>query len=1068
MTRRTALTLVLALALAAPAAPAARAATVTVTKGYVFPGGLVGVYCYDDAGHRAPVTNVVTGAVSGYSLTRSATTLPSGDTARTYSVWLNSAAFTGAAHTQSPLSVGVYGGPVNGCVDVGITSGGTVHLETGNTQLDSAAPLTAGAWHLLVVRYTPSGRVLSLSVDGAAPVTVACNDPWSSPSNPPFALGVPVPSLAPYRSPYLGQLKAAGAWSRALSDAEVTSLYNGGTALAYGSLPGGLTTGLVSYWPVAAQADGSDAAGPNALANNLGTVPTLAVNGGTAVALTSAVWNDQGADADKVYNHVQWVPASALSGSDTVVLSGTRGSLTTAAGPVEAFSLTLTNRAGGTTLPALGTGPRTLRVGWNLTNCSPYEPVCLYSNLVKGMLNTFSGTATVNQTSDANGFPAGSEGLVSAGLTDPYNPFDARRTPRDLFGTYTLTWDGAGNVTLVSADPDHVSVTEDVAQRVLTGTTGNRRVYAAANLAGSTLFSPPIAAGFNTAAGGVSAVTVRPPDVPSGSTGKFRPRVLGWLNSAAVLRTMPMMSINSSNVVDFSDFAQTTWLTYQGVAANDGMRTVTRVEAYTGGAYGRPNTNANGLANFLKVTTSAAHGYKAGQSVELLGPGGTLTLTFSGGGSGNYSGVQATVFPLDSTSFVWAYVLPSPVATLTGAGMACHRQSLDRGMPPEDCIDLVNATPAADLWMNVPHGATDGCVTALFNLAATRMSPGRKIYVELSNEHWNYAAGYNQNGYFATMGFVQNPTAPLSGSEWYALRSAQVHKLALAALTAAGRGSDLRRVFGGNAYVPSLSDAVLAYCAGHDDQGRATGAPGYTGPIPVDCVAIAPYFGNVRMDGNTAGVNALKGEQVLDASEATFQDGFAAGAAGTVTANRAVLTARGYTGAAVVCYEGGPSYGGLGGTAPTKYYRSFTWGYHPRMRGLQLRYFQALQDAGCTLLCLLNLDGAPTQEPGSNDASVYSAFPAISWVAGKGDGTDGKFDNRAALADGSGLPKLPALDQMVSVTGQAVDEWNAGSASAPPNRRPAPQPDRGRQPGRGRGAARSLPPPVRWFLRPAA
>ena len=68
------------------------------------------------------------------------------------------------------------------------------------------------------------------------------------------------------------------------------------------------------------------------------------------------------------------------------------------------------------------------------------------------------------------------------------------------------------------------------------------------------------------------------------------------------------------------------------------------------------------------------------------------------------------------------------------------------------------------------------------------------------------------------------------------------------------------------------------------------------------------------------------------------------------------------------------------------------------------------------------------------DGVVYQAVPWMLTAGtymtyGKGDGSDGKFDNDAALA---GLP-IPAVpwDQAVSVVAQAMGEVNAPATDAP-------------------------------------
>jgi hypothetical protein len=64
----------------------------------------------------------------------------------------------------------------------------------------------------------------------------------------------------------------------------------------------------------------------------------------------------------------------------------------------------------------------------------------------------------------------------------------------------------------------------------------------------------------------------------------------------------------------------------------------------------------------------------------------------------------------------------------------------------EYLVELANAA-GKDLWLNVPIGATDDYVTQLACLLKTNLQPDRIVYVELSNEVWNYAPEYPQTVY---------------------------------------------------------------------------------------------------------------------------------------------------------------------------------------------------------------------------------------------------------------------------------------------------------------------------------
>lgn len=59
----------------------------------------------------------------------------------------------------------------------------------------------------------------------------------------------------------------------------------------------------------------------------------------------------------------------------------------------------------------------------------------------------------------------------------------------------------------------------------------------------------------------------------------------------------------------------------------------------------------------------------------------------------------------------------------------------------EDMIDIANAT-GTDMWINIPILATDDYVSHLAQLLKERLNPELHVYVEWSNEIWNWASPY--------------------------------------------------------------------------------------------------------------------------------------------------------------------------------------------------------------------------------------------------------------------------------------------------------------------------------------
>ena len=91
-------------------------------------------------------------------------------------------------------------------------------------------------------------------------------------------------------------------------------------------------------------------------------------------------------------------------------------------------------------------------------------------------------------------------------------------------------------------------------------------------------------------------------------------------------------------------------------------------------------------------------------------------------------------------------------------------------------VDLANRV-GADLWINVPTTADDAYVTELANLMKTRLNSNHKLYVEWSNETWNWA--FPQADYCSKKGIALN----LQGDKYeqavrfMPIRAAQVWKV---------------------------------------------------------------------------------------------------------------------------------------------------------------------------------------------------------------------------------------------------------------------------------------------------
>lgn len=114
-----------------------------------------------------------------------------------------------------------------------LSSDGTQAAASYKRQTQTTASIGAAAWHMATAKYTVGTNTTVLYVDGAivtSSVTFGTGVSGIFNSNQAFSIGggatVTLDSLD-------GRVDECGIWSRPLSDAEVTELYNAGVGLTY-------------------------------------------------------------------------------------------------------------------------------------------------------------------------------------------------------------------------------------------------------------------------------------------------------------------------------------------------------------------------------------------------------------------------------------------------------------------------------------------------------------------------------------------------------------------------------------------------------------------------------------------------------------------------------------------------------------------------------------------------------------------------------------------------------------------------------------------------------------------
>lgn len=91
------------------------------------------------------------------------------------------------------------------------------------------------------------------------------------------------------------------------------------------------------------------------------------------------------------------------------------------------------------------------------------------------------------------------------------------------------------------------------------------------------------------------------------------------------------------------------------------------------------------------------------------------------------------------------------------AQLSNYTWSTNKGVPYEVMIDLCNRLNA-DMWICVPYNASNNYIRELATLIKNQLNPSLKIYVEYSNENWNWMFGQTQ--------WLYNFGCKKQGKEW--------------------------------------------------------------------------------------------------------------------------------------------------------------------------------------------------------------------------------------------------------------------------------------------------------------
>lgn len=411
------------------------------------------------------------------------------------------------------------------------------------------------------------------------------------------------------------------------------------------------------------------------------------------------------------------------------------------------------------------------------------------------------------------------------------------------------------------------------------------------------------------------------------------------------------------------------------------------------------------------------------------------------------------------------------------------------GVPFEFAAAVTGQYPDTPLWVNIPQAATDSLVDEIARRVLAHFPAGRTVYLELADEPWNFGFPVARWAYtmdYLTYGAVGTQT------RWFARRTAAIRARFDVIFGAAGRAGELKSVLnfqttsaanvatvlgtllGEGATVDAV--AVAPYYSIDSAAGISQAFAAWDLDQLVDLWTFDVWYNTDSSNGQAPKLAAMRG--AVDAwnaahgaaielliyeyapevpwprygstlaaacDDVTTSLTVAAGVAGTTTdptriaagsnlrlgsewirvvsrSGTALTVTRGYAGTAAASHMSGSAVRNdwIEGVRDVVNHPNY---YVADMDALAL--FQSYGVTQCVQSSLSqHYDGG----------TVWGIYHTLGQEPGRGDGSDGKLDNRLTVArPGQAHTKAAttSLDTAtVSVRGQALIDWNAEAASA--------------------------------------
>jgi len=266
------------------------------------------------------------------------------------------------------------------------------------------------------------------------------------------------------------------------------------------------------------------------------------------------------------------------------------------------------------------------------------------------------------------------------------------------------------------------------------------------------------------------------------------------------------------------------------------------------------------------------------------------------------------------------------------------------GMSVEYMVQLANDLDA-DAWFNMPHMADDTFVRNFATYVRDHLEPGRKAYVEWSNEIWNFGWGFEASQWVADQARLP---ANAGLDTWQVAGREAKRDLGIWSDVFAGQADRLVRVAAGWAAVDWVTNRIAEAMDGS-----------------FDAIAIAPYI-TITDEQRATYTSSTTVDRVLADARADIATSLQW--VGTHAQLARDWQARLGRPIQLVAYEGGPHLDGRGAAYQNAFYAATN---DPRMGDIEREYLRGLDAAGLSLYNDFQFTGQAGAAPWGDFAKLH-------------------------------------------------------------------------------------------------